>query len=323
MKSELEKAISAIGFRDSKKNDKYVFDIIAHRRIGNGYESVDLAMKERGVDTLKNCASYAKENEFETLHIVLWKNKSAKEKITEFDIPLNESQQLSGTEAPAVKLPSQNEADRFFQSFGGLGGFMQETRNQIGNQLDLQYARRDLGKAEAQVVSLESKNEQLAAKNDELREQIKTLKDRVHDLERDMGYQKQSYDQRANILQLVTNGVVGFVGSQMGYTPEKLSGLLGLTPDNSDTSNQKTQIENSTATQSTVDGNEPKDERQKYIDAIVDYIYTLDFQKIQLFAGVAQYCAASDRHLAKTYEYLRNQLKQEQNGSTEDTNNSD
>ena len=65
MKSELEKAISAVKFRDGNKNDKYVFDITAHRRIGNGYESVDLQMKQRGVDILERTAEFAKENEFE------------------------------------------------------------------------------------------------------------------------------------------------------------------------------------------------------------------------------------------------------------------
>ena len=231
--TELEKALSAVKFRDGNKNDKYVFDITAHRRIGNGYESVDLIMKQKGVDTLKRTAEYAKENEFETLHVVIYKNKSAKEKITEFDIPLNEAQPLNGVDTPAVQPPSQNEADRFFQGFGGLTGFMTETRNQIGNQLDLQYAKRDLGKAEAQVVALESKNEQLATKNEQLREQIKELKDQVHDLQRDMGYQKNNYEQRSNMLQLVTNGVVGFVGSQLGVTPEKLGSLLGITTDGS------------------------------------------------------------------------------------------
>lgn len=320
MKSELEKAISAVKFRDGNKNDKYVFDITAHRRIGNGYESVDLQMKQRGVDILERTAEFAKENEFETLHIVLYKNKTAKEKITEYDIPLNETPQLNGVETPAVQPPTVNEADRFFQSFGGLSGFMAETRNQIGNQLDLNYARRDLSKAEAQITALESKNEQLVVKNDELREQIKELKDKVHDLERDMGYQKNNYEQRSNMLQLVTNGVVGFVGSQLGVTPEKLGNLLGITADGSaETSQPAPQSE--PQKQQELSGENEKSEKQQYIDAVVDYVYTLNDQEVKLFAGIAQYVSQSTKHLAKVYEYLRTQFKNEQkNASQEDSN---
>ena len=316
-KTELEKAISAIKFKDDN-GDKYVFDVTANRRIGNGMESADLLLKKSGADTLKRAAEFAKENEFESLHITVYKNKTGREKGAEYDVPLFEETQLAGVDTPAIQQPTQDEADRYFQSFGGLGGFMQETRNQIGNQLDLQYARRDLGKAEAQVVALESKNEQLAAKNDELREQIKEYKDRIHDLERDMGYQKQNYDQRSNMLQLVTNGVVGFIGSQLGVTPEKLGQLMGIPADGTETT-QQTPTE--PAKQESVSGT--KDERQQYIDAIVEYIYTLNAQEIQLFAGITQYVGQSQRHLAKTYEYLRNLFNKEKNGNQEDNNDTD
>ncbi|MBQ3658324.1 MAG: hypothetical protein II956_16020 [Bacteroidales bacterium] len=318
-KTELEKAISAVKFRDDN-SDKYVFDITANRRIGSGMESVDLIMKKSGAETLQRAADYAKENEFETLHIVLYKNKQAKEKISEYDIPLFESERndLSGVETPAVQQnTTANEADRFFQSFGGLGGFMNETRNQIGNQLDLQYARRDLSKAESQIVALETKNESLTAKNEELREQIKALKDQVHDLERDMGYQKNNYEQRTNVLQLAANGIVGFVGSQLGVTPEKLSGFLGLNGTTEPETSQQQPQQQAAEPQHQVENSE----KQQYIDAIVDYCYSLDDQKIGLIAGIVQYAGQSPRHLAQVFEYCRTQ-QNKQNG-TESNNDTD
>ena len=320
MKSELEQAISTLKFRDDKQ-DKYVFDITASRRIGGDIDTIDLVTKEKGVDLFKRTVEYATENEFDSIQLVLYKNKTAKEKIGTFTIPLQNSEPLSGTDnTPAIKQPSTNDADKFFQSFGGLSGFMAETRNQIGNQLDLQYARRDLGKAEAQVVSLESKCEQLASKNDELREQIKTLKDQIHDLERDGAYQKQTYEQKSNMLQLVTNGVVGFIGSQMGMTPEKLSGLLGIATDDKDTA---TASQPQPQPQHQDEKPACSDQKQQYIDAIVEYIYGLSDSEIKLFAGIAQYTSQSAKHLAKTYEHLRNQYKNAQNGSQEDNNDTD
>lgn len=319
-KTELEKAISMLNFRDGN-NDKYVFDITANRRIGSGFESVDLILKKSGAETLQRAAEYAKENEFETLHIVLYKNKTAKEKITEYDIPLFEGEhknELSGVTAPAIQQnATENEADKFFQSFGGLGGFMNETRNQIGNQLDLQYARRDLSKAESQIVALETKNESLTVKNEELREQIKALKDQVHDLERDMGYQKNNYEQKTNVLQLAANGIVGFVGSQLGVTPEKLSGFLGLNgtaePEPQQPQPQQQAAEPQHETENS--------EKQQYIDAIVDYCYSLDDQKVSLIAGIVQYVGQSARHLAQVFEYCRTQ--QNKHNGTENNNDTD
>lgn len=316
-KTELEKAISAVKFRDDNQ-DKYVFDITANRRIGTGFESVDLIMKKSGADTLKRAADYAKENEFETLHIVLYKNKQAKEKITEYDIPLFESEpsELSGVNTPAIQQPPQNEADKFFQSFGGLSGFMSETRNQLTNQLDLQYTQRDLNKAQAENASLTVKNEALINKNDELREENKALKDKIHDLERDLRQQQNTFEQKNGLAQLVANGVVGFVGSQLGVTPEKLSGLLGLGSTESETPAQTRQQEPAPEPQQT-----ESSEKQQYIDAIVEWLYSLDEQKIKLAAGIAQYAGQSTKHLAQVYEYCRT-LQKQQNG-TENNNDTD
>lgn len=310
MKSELEQAISTLKFRDDTK-DKYVYDITASRRIGNDIDTIDLVMKQTGVETFKRTVDYAKENEFDSIELIMYTNKSAKKKIGTFHIPLGSPQELAGTEVQVQQQPTENNADKYFGAFGGLAGFMNETRTQIGNQLDLQYAKRDLSKAEAQIVALESKNETLAAANENLREQIKVLKDQVHDLERDMGYQKQNYDQRSNMLQLVTNGVVGFVGSQLGVTPDKISSLLGIGTDTA----TDTETAPAQPAQSSQDLGVQKDERQQYIDAIVDWLYSLDENGVKMIAAVCQYAGQSTVHLARVAQYC--QILQNQNNEKE------
>lgn len=320
--NEIQQYCQSLKLKDSQ-HQQYFLDILAtNDGAQNIIQLVDKSSGKRatGAEMFSSMVNHARENGYDLLTVREYKGCSDEfEPVATVNFRLSnrkkkkQNNRMPKTYTQPTQVQPQTQQFSGFGSLeainaintglgslgvsGGLSGLIEESAKRISDGEKIKRYEEEIQSHKSKNASLEIKVENLKEQLEKYKEDYKDLQRNLRDLQHDHKIEIETTNKNNSMLSLGVNALMGIVMEKSGLG-NQLSGILG---------NNSSEVENQSSTEN-VSLAPINPEKQKYVDAINNYVSDLELSDLEKVAAIAQYISLSTDNLDKAVSFCQSQV---------------